>query len=68
MLRLADFYHTLILFCKGKAPKVVFTTKEVKGFEAWRALVNKYEPAGKASAVGKLAEICETRREKDSDL
>ena len=52
----ADFYHALILFCKGKALKIVLTNKEGEGFEGWRALVNKYEPTSKASVVGKLAE------------
>ena len=54
----ADFYHALILFCKGKALKIVLTNGE--GFEAWRALVNKYEPTSKASEVGKLAKILRT--------
>ena len=31
----ADFYHALILFCKGKALKIVLTNKEGEGFEAW---------------------------------
>ena len=56
----ADFYHALILFCKGKALKIVLTNKEGEGFEAWRALVNKHEPTSKASVVGKLAEILRT--------
>ena len=30
----ADFYHALILFCKGKALKIVLTNKEGEGFEA----------------------------------
>ena len=38
--------------------KIVLTNKE--GFEAWRALVNKYEPTSKPSVVGKLAEILRT--------
>ena len=53
----ADFYHALILFCKGKALKVVLTNEEGEGFEAWRASVNKYAPTSKVSVVGKLAEI-----------
>ena len=53
----ADFYHALILFCKGKALKFVSTNKEGEGFEAWRAPVNKYEPTSKPSVVGKMAEI-----------
>ena len=53
----ADFHHALILFCKGKALKVVLTNKEGEGFEAWRALVSKYEPTSKASGVWKLAKI-----------
>ena len=36
----ADFYHALLLLCKGKALKIVLTNKEGEGFEAWRALVN----------------------------
>ena len=40
----ADFYHALILFCKGKALKIVLTNEEGEGCEAWRALVSKYEP------------------------
>ena len=40
--------------------KIVLTNKEGEGFEAWRALVNKYEPTSKASVVGKLAEILRT--------
>ena len=40
--------------------KVVLTNKEGEGFEAWRALVNKYEPTSKASVVGKLTEILRT--------
>ena len=56
----ADFYHALILFCKGKALKSILTNKEGEGFEAWRALVNKYEPTLKASVVGNLAEILRT--------
>ena len=56
----ADFYHALILFCCGKALKIVLTNKELEGFEAWRALVNKYEATSKASVVGKLAEILRT--------
>ena len=32
-------YHALILFCKGKALKMVLTNKEGEGFEAWRALL-----------------------------
>ena len=56
-----DFYHALILFCKGKAWKVVLTNKEGEGFEAWRALVNKYEPTSKA----RLAEILRTPFEGD---
>ena len=56
----ADFYHALILFCNGKALKIVLTNKEGEGFEAWRALVNKYEPTSKASVVGKLAETLRT--------
>ena len=55
----ADFCHALVLFCKGKAFKIVLTNKEGEGFEAWRILVNKYEPTSKAS-VGKLAEILRT--------
>ena len=55
----ADFYHALILFCKGKALKIVLTNKG-EGFEAWRALVNKYEPTSKVSVVGNLAEILRT--------
>ena len=31
----ADFYHALILFCKGKALNIVLTDKEGEGFEAW---------------------------------
>ena len=56
----ADFYHALILFCKGKALNIVLINKEGEGFEAWRALVNKYELTSKASVVGKLAEILRT--------
>ena len=56
----ADFHHALILFCKGKALEIVLTNKEGEGFEAWRSLVNKYEPISKASVVGKLAEILRT--------
>ena len=56
----ADFYYALILFCKGKALKIVLTNKEGEGFEAWRSLVNKYDPTSKASVVGKLAEILRT--------
>ena len=56
----ADFYHALILFCKGETLKIVLTNKEGEGFEAWRALINKYEPTSKASAVGKLTEILRT--------
>ena len=56
----ADFHHALILTCKGKALKIVLTNKVGEGFEAWRALVNKYEPTSKASVVGKLAEILRT--------
>ena len=56
----ADVYHALILFCKGTALKIVSTNKEGEGFEAWQALVNKYEPTSKASVVGKLAEILRT--------
>ena len=41
------------------------TNKEGEGFEAWRALVNKYEPTSKASVVGKLAEILRTPFEGD---
>ena len=48
----ADFCHALILFCNGKALKIVLTNKEGEGFVAWRALVNKYEPTSKASVVG----------------
>ena len=62
----ADFCHALILFCKGKALKIVLTNKEGEGFEAWRSLVNKYEPTSKASVVGKLAEIL--RAPFDGDL
>ena len=54
------FSHALILFCKGKALKIVLTNKEGEGFEAWRAPVNKYEPTSKASVVGKLAENLRT--------
>ena len=61
----ADFYRALILFCKGKALKVVLTNKEGEGFEAWRVLVNKYEPTSKMSVVGKLAEILRTPFEGD---
>ena len=60
----ADFYHALILFCKGKALKVALTNKEGEGFEAWRALVNRYEPS-KVNVVGKLAEILRTPFEGD---
>ena len=56
----ADFHHALIFFCRGKALKIVLTNKEGEGFEAWRAMVNKYEPTSKASVVGKLAEILRT--------
>ena len=56
----AHFCHELILFCEGKALKIVLTNKEGEGFEAWRALVNKCEPTSKASVVGKLAEILRT--------
>ena len=56
----AEFLHALILFCKGKALKIVLSNKEGEGFEAWRALVNKYEPTSKASVVGNLAEILRT--------
>ena len=56
----ADFYHALILFCKGKALKIVLTNKEGEGLEALRALVNKYEPTSKANVAGKLAEILRT--------
>ena len=56
----ADFSHALILFCKGISLKIVLTNKEGEGFEAWRALVNQYEPTSKASVVGKLAEILRT--------
>ena len=58
----ADFCHALILFCKGKALKVLLTNKEGEGFEAWRGLLNTYEPTSKASVVGKLAEILRVRR------
>ena len=61
----ADFYHALTLFCKGKALKIVLTNKEGEGFEAWRALVNKYEPTSTASVVGKLAEIFRTQFDGD---
>ena len=36
------------------------TNKEGEGFEAWRALVIKYEPTSKARMVGKLVEILRT--------
>ena len=55
-----DFCHALILFCKGKALKIVLTNNEGEGFEVWRALVSKYQPTSKASVVGKLAEILRT--------
>ena len=61
----ADFYLALILFCKGKALKVVLTNTEGEGFQAWRASVNKYEPTSKASVVGKMAEILRTPFEGD---
>ena len=61
----ADFYHALILFCTVKALKIVLTNKEGEGFEAWRALVNKFEPTSKASVVGKLAEILRTPSDGD---
>ena len=61
----ADFFHVLTLFCKGKALKLVLTTKEGERFEAWRGLVNKYEPTSKACVVGKLAEILRTPFEGD---
>ena len=61
----ADFYHTLTLFCKGKALKIVLTNIEGEGCEACRALVNKYEPTSKASVVGKLEEILRTPFEGD---
>ena len=64
MLR-PDFHHALILFCKGDTLKVFLTNKEGEGFEAWRALVNKYEPTRKASVVWKLAEILRTPFEGD---
>ena len=32
----ADFYHTLILFCKRKALKIVLTNKEGEGLEGER--------------------------------
>ena len=56
----AEFYHALILLCKGKAFKIVLTNKEGERFEPWRSLVNKYEPTSKANVVGKLAEILRT--------
>ena len=55
-----DFHRALILFCKGKALKVVLTNKESEGFEAWRVSVNKYEPTDKTKVVGKLEEILRT--------
>ena len=61
----ADCYHALILFCKGKALKVVLTNTEGEGLGSWRALVNKYEPTGNASVVGKLAESLRTLFEGD---
>ena len=39
------------------ALKIVLTNQEGEQFEAWQALVNKYEPTSKASLVGKLAEM-----------
>ena len=54
----ADFCTNSLL--KGKALKIVLTNIEGEGFEAWRALVNKYGPTSKASVVGKLAEILRT--------
>ena len=61
----ADFYHALILFCQGKALTIVLTNREGEGFEAWRALVNKYAPTSKASVVGKLTENLRTPFEGD---
>ena len=45
--------------------KVVLTNKEGEGFEAWRALVNKYETTSKARVVRKLAGILRTPFEGD---
>ena len=61
----ADLYHALILFCTGKALKIVLTNKEGEGFEPWRSLVNKYEPTSKASVVGKMEKISRTSFEGD---
>ena len=44
---------------------MVLTNKGGEGFEAWRGLLNTYEPTSKASVVGKLAEILRTPFEGD---
>ena len=36
------------------------TNKEGEGFEAWRALVNKYDPTSEASVAEKVAENLRT--------
>ena len=53
----AELKSALILFCKGTALKSCPDQQKGERLEAWRALVNKYEPTSKESVVGKLAEI-----------
>ena len=56
----AELYHTLTLFTKGKAAKIVTTVAEGEGFEAWRMLQHRYEPVSNTTTVQKSVDVLKT--------
>ena len=53
----AELYHVLIFFVRGRALKLTLKAGEGEGLEAWRLIVNRYEPTTVANSVGRLVEI-----------
>ena len=55
-----DLFHLLVLVCKGPAMQEVRraqTSQGDNGFEAWRLLVKRYEPAERNRAFGLLNSV-----------
>ena len=59
-----DLFHLLVLVCKGPAMQEVRRAQNAQGdngFEAWRLLVKRYEPAERNRAFGLLNSVLQHR-------
>ena len=55
-----ELHHALIMLTRTRAPRLVVQASELEELEAYRRLLQRYEPISKVTTVSKLVELLAT--------